>query len=62
MLGAMPIGNPPLLLKTHGKRCWRLWRRAYTGLQASDFSEEDFDFAQQHLRDASGLYGLLQPC
>ncbi len=33
----------------------------YTGLQASDFSEEDFDFAQQHLRMLSGLYGLLRP-
>lgn len=33
----------------------------YTGLQAEDFSEEDFDFAQQHLRMLSGLYGVLRP-
>jgi len=33
----------------------------YTGLQASSFSEESFDFAQQHLRILSGLYGLLKP-
>ncbi len=33
----------------------------YTGLQAGDFSEEDFDFAQQHLRMLSGLYGVLRP-
>src|SRR5690606_39059865 len=33
----------------------------YTGLAAEDFSEEDFDFAQQHLRMLSGLYGLLRP-
>ncbi|MDO7083805.1 peroxide stress protein YaaA [Pseudocolwellia sp. AS88] len=33
----------------------------YTGLQAYDFSEESFDFAQQHLRILSGLYGLLKP-
>lgn len=33
----------------------------YTGLQADSFSEEDFDFAQQHLRMLSGLYGLLRP-
>ena len=33
----------------------------YTGLQAEDFSEQDFDFAQQHLRMLSGLYGLLRP-
>jgi len=33
----------------------------YTGLQAEDFSEKDFDFAQDHLRMLSGLYGLLRP-
>lgn len=33
----------------------------YTGLAADDFSEDDFDFAQQHLRMLSGLYGLLRP-
>lgn len=33
----------------------------YTGLHAEDFSEQDFDFAQQHLRMLSGLYGLLRP-
>src|SRR5476651_2872103 len=33
----------------------------YTGLQADDFSEKDFDFAQNHLRMLSGLYGLLRP-
>ena len=33
----------------------------YTGLQAEAFSEEEMDFAQQHLRILSGLYGLLKP-
>ena len=33
----------------------------YTGLNASDFSEADFDFAQKHLRMLSGLYGILRP-
>lgn len=33
----------------------------YTGMHAEDFSEEDFDFAQQHLRMLSGLYGVLRP-
>lgn len=33
----------------------------YTGLNADSFSEPDFDFAQQHLRILSGLYGLLRP-
>lgn len=33
----------------------------YTGLNASDFGEDDFDFAQRHLRMLSGLYGVLRP-
>ena len=33
----------------------------YTGLNAEDFSTDDFAFAQQHLRMLSGLYGLLRP-
>ena len=33
----------------------------YTGLDAESFSEEDFEFAQQHLRMLSGLYGVLKP-
>ena len=33
----------------------------YTGLDAESFSEDDFAFAQQHLRMLSGLYGLLKP-
>ncbi|WP_203301613.1 peroxide stress protein YaaA [Marinobacter sediminum] len=33
----------------------------YTGLAAQSFSEDDFAFAQNHLRMLSGLYGLLRP-
>ena len=33
----------------------------YTGLNANDFTEEDLDFAQRHLRMLSGLYGVLRP-
>lgn len=33
----------------------------YTGLQAEDFSADDFEFAQRHLRMLSGLYGVLRP-
>lgn len=33
----------------------------YTGLEAQSFSADDFNFAQQHLRILSGLYGLLRP-
>lgn len=33
----------------------------YSGLDAHSFSEKDFNFAQQHFRILSGLYGLLKP-
>jgi hypothetical protein len=33
----------------------------YTKIDVDQFSKEDFDFAQQHLRILSGLYGLLKP-
>lgn len=33
----------------------------YQGLQAADFSEKELEFAQNHFRILSGLYGLLRP-
>ncbi len=33
----------------------------YTGLAAESLTEDDFAFAQQHLRMLSGLYGVLRP-
>ncbi|WP_028696578.1 peroxide stress protein YaaA [Pseudomonas cremoricolorata] len=33
----------------------------YTGLDAQSLSEDDFAYAQEHLRMLSGLYGLLRP-
>lgn len=33
----------------------------YTGLDAESLSEDDLQFAQQHLRILSGLYGILKP-
>lgn len=33
----------------------------YTGLQAERFDEDDLQFAQQHVRILSGLYGVLRP-
>lgn len=33
----------------------------YTGLQAENFTDADFSYAQDHLRMLSGLYGLLRP-
>ena len=33
----------------------------YTGMNASDFSTEELNFAQQHIGILSGLYGFLRP-
>ncbi|WP_339718930.1 peroxide stress protein YaaA [uncultured Paraglaciecola sp.] len=33
----------------------------YTGLDATSFEQDDFHYAQQHLRILSGLYGVLRP-
>lgn len=33
----------------------------YVGLEAPSLSEKDMDYAQDHLRILSGLYGLLRP-
>lgn len=33
----------------------------YTRIDVENFSEDDFEYAQRHLRILSGLYGLLKP-
>jgi len=33
----------------------------YTPIEKNNFNEKDFDFAQNHIRILSGLYGLLRP-
>ena len=33
----------------------------YQGMMPEDFSEADFEYAQQHLGILSGLYGFLRP-
>ena len=33
----------------------------YQGMDVDSFEQEDFDFAQEHLRILSGLYGVLRP-
>lgn len=34
---------------------------AYKGLNARNFTTDDFEFAQQHLNIISGLYGIVRP-
>ena len=38
-----------------------LCRRHLSGLDANTLLDEDLDWAQDHLRILSGLYGLLRP-
>lgn len=33
----------------------------YRGLEAESFNQKDFDFAQDHVRILSGLYGVIKP-
>ncbi|MCE2926709.1 MAG: peroxide stress protein YaaA [Rickettsiales bacterium] len=33
----------------------------YEGIHATEYNDEDWDFAQNHVRILSGLYGLLKP-
>jgi cytoplasmic iron level regulating protein YaaA (DUF328/UPF0246 family) len=45
-----------------GKQCLLAFKGdVYQGLDAESFSQDDLDYAQQHLRILSGLYGLLRP-
>lgn len=45
-----------------GKQCLLAFKGdVYQGLEAETFADEDLQYAQQHLRILSGLYGLLKP-
>ena len=33
----------------------------YQGINVDRFEQQDFDYAQEHLRILSGLYGVLRP-
>ncbi len=53
--------QPPFSLDNARQAILAFKGDVYTGLQAENFSAKEFDFAQQHLRILSGLYGLLRP-
>lgn len=53
--------QPPFTLENARQAILAFKGDVYTGLQAETFSDADFDFAQQHLRMLSGLYGVLRP-
>ncbi len=51
----------PFTPKTAKQALFAFKGDVYTGLDAETLSEDDLNFAQQHLRILSGLYGLLRP-
>ncbi len=51
----------PFKLKTHKQAALMFKGDVYQGLQADTFDKADMDFAQQHVRILSGLYGVLRP-
>ncbi|VBB44737.1 conserved hypothetical protein [uncultured Paludibacter sp.] len=48
-------------LENSKQTAWVFNGEAYRGLDVNTFSKEDIDYAQQHLRILSGLYGMLRP-
>lgn len=53
--------NPPFDLGNAKQAALVFNGDTYVGLQAPTFDKKDFEFAQNHLRIISGLYGLLRP-
>ncbi len=53
--------NPPFSLDNAKQAILIFNGDVYEGLDVKTFREDDFDFAQDHLRILSGLYGVLRP-
>jgi len=53
--------QPPFSLDNAKQALLAFKGDVYSGLAAEAFDEQDFAFAQTHLRILSGLYGLLRP-
>lgn len=46
----------------HAKQAYLAFQGdVYQGMEAEDFTQEEHEYAQQHIRILSGLYGLLRP-
>ena len=51
----------PFTLKNSRQALLAFKGDVYTGIDVESFSNQDFKFAQKHLRILSGLYGVLRP-
>ncbi len=53
--------QPPFTLENAKQAILAFNGDVYEGLRANEMKDDDFDFAQKHLRILSGLYGVLRP-
>ncbi|MBU0966081.1 MAG: peroxide stress protein YaaA [Proteobacteria bacterium] len=53
--------HPPFELSNARQALLAFRGDVYSGIDADHYGDEDFSFAQQHLRILSGLYGVLKP-
>ena len=53
--------NQPFTLKNAKQALLAFKGDVYRGIDVESYTEDDFTFAQQHLRMLSGLYGVLRP-
>lgn len=53
--------RPPFTVQNAKQALFAFTGDVYDGLDASSLSPRELDFAQEHLRILSGLYGLLRP-
>ncbi len=51
----------PFTGKEAGTALYMFQGDVYKGMQAESFNDDDMNFAQNHLRILSGLYGILKP-
>ena len=53
--------STPFSLKNAKQAIFAFRGDVYSGIDIASFTEADFDYAQEHLRILSGLYGCLRP-
>jgi uncharacterized protein len=53
--------NPPFTPKNAKQALMAFRGDVYTGFELGEYQEADFEYAQNHLRILSGLYGVLRP-
>ncbi len=53
--------NPPFTLDNAKQALLAFKGDVYNGIDTENYTEDDFAFAQKHLRILSGLYGALRP-